>query len=117
MSSETSLLNNIASPVLGYDLMIELNRLKMEIDQTDIKNIVKQISDLGGQIAELNNTMNDRFSTVEINIDQLVERVTALESSVDGLPSRVANIEVNINILSESLNALDDRVKALEGGS
>ena len=96
MSSETSLLNNSASPVLGYDLMIALNRLKMEIDQTDIKNIVEQISDLGGQIAELNNTMNDRFSTVERNIDQLVERVTALEGSVDDL---------------------DDRVKALEGGS
>ncbi len=89
--------------------MIALNRLKMEIDQTDIKNIVEQISDLGGQIAELNNTMNDRFSTVERNIDQLVERVTALEGSVNDLDERVSTVE-------GSVSDLDNRVSKLEGG-
>ena len=89
MSSETSLLNNSASPVLGYDLEVALNRLKKELDLTDIEGLIKKL--------------DGRVETFEENIEQLA--------------NRVADFEVNVNILSESLNALDDRVKALEGGS
>ena len=110
MSSETSLLNNSASPVLGYDLEVALNKLKKELDLTDIEGLIKK---LDGRV-EID---EENMKSMSTNIEQLLERVSALESSVDGLPSRVANIEVNINILSESLNVLDDRVKALEGGS
>ena len=41
MSSETSLLNNSASPVLGYDLEVALNKLKKELDLTKIEGLIK----------------------------------------------------------------------------
>ena len=103
MSSETSLLNNSASPVLGYDLEVALNKLKKELDLTDIEGLIKKL--------------NGRVEIVEENIEQLLERVTALDGSVNDLVERVSAFEENFNKLSDSLNALDDRVSALEGGS
>ena len=93
MSSETSLLNNIASPVLGYDLMIALNRLKMEIDQTDIKNIVENIANLERELSSHISDLSDSVNNMSSNIDQLVERVTALEGSVNDLDNRVSKLE------------------------
>ena len=96
MSSETSLLNNSASPVLGYDLEVALNKLKKELDLTDIEGLIKKL--------------NGRVEIVE-------ENMKSMSTNIEQLTNRVADSEVNVNILSESLNALDDRVSALEGGS
>ena len=96
MSSETSLLNNSASPVLGYDLEVALNKLKKELDLPDIEGLI--------------NKLDGRVEIVE-------ENMKSMSTNIEQLTNRVADSEVNVNILSESLNALDDRVKALEGGA
>ena len=103
MSSETSLLNNSASPVLGYDLEVALNKLKKELDLTEIKNRISELTDLVNDLAS-------RVANLEVNVNILSE-------SLNGLDNRVSNFGENINKLTESLNALDNRVKALEGGS
>ena len=79
MSSETSLLNNRASPVLGYDLEVALNRLKIDLDQTELKNMINNLSNLvnnmSSTISDLSNSVNNMSSS----ISDLDDRVTALE--------------------------------------
>ena len=74
-----------------------------------IKNHCKSIFEVSEELEnERIKKKNDK------NIDK--ENMKSMRTNIEQLANRVADFEVNVNILSESLNALDDRVKALEGG-
>lgn len=80
MSSETSLLNNKASPVLGYDLEVALNKLKKELYlPDDIKIRIIKLSDLMNSIFTGIEVLNNRLATVENSMNDLDDRVKALE--------------------------------------